>query len=188
MRWRGSRSGQAVAEASAPRVQRRRVFFALAPDAGTRSAIVKATRKAVRACRGRPVKPDNLHLTLAVLGALAPAELDAAMAAPPVAAEPLELTLDRLGHFARARVLWLAPSEPPAGLLALERGLWHALGQRGFDRAPGLYHPHVTLARKAGPAAETIRPVSWHVSALSLFESVPVEGGVRYAALKTWPF
>lgn len=148
--------------------------------------MVKTTRKAVRASGGRPTKVDNLHMTLAFLGGLEAALLAEALAVPPIPVGAFELELDRLGYFARSRVLWLAPSQPPPALLELEQRLWQGLTQRGFERAPGLFRPHVTLARKAATAAAGIRPVLWPVDALSLLESIPVERGVRYARLASW--
>lgn len=179
------RACRQVAEAAGSEPLRRRVFFGLKPDAP--EAIIKATRRAVRAGGGRPVKPENLHLTLAFLGALAPAEVAAAAAVPPVSVGPFELELDRLGFFARSRVLWLAPSVPPAELLELERGLWAGLEAVGFTRERGLFRPHVTLARKGAAVAEPIKPVQWRAHKLCLFESLPIERGVRYARLDVWP-
>lgn len=168
------------------RRKRRRVFFGLAPDAETRAALVRATRRAVTAAGGRAIPPGNLHMTLAFLGELAPAELARARSVPPIAVAPFTLELDRLGYWSRSQILWLAPSAPPALLGELERALWAGLGAKRFERAPGRFRPHVTLARRARAAQAPIEAVRWNVERLTLFESRQAPNGVHYHALAEW--
>ena len=67
-----------AADEGAPPPDRHRVFFALWPDDATRSAISRATRDAVSLSGGRPIAKDRLHLTVAFLGELTTAGLEAA--------------------------------------------------------------------------------------------------------------
>ena len=177
-------------EAAGSGPEAHRVFFALWPDEATRSAISRATRDAVRESGGRPIAKERLHLTVAFLGELTSAGLEVARRVPPISVGVLELTLDALGGWPESRILWLAPSEPPGALDALETTLWDRLAARGFRRPEErAYRPHVTLARRARRPVEaaTVAPVRWTVRELALVESFPDAGSVHYEVLETWP-
>jgi 2'-5' RNA ligase len=168
---------------------RRRLFFALWPDDDTRRAIVRASRTAVRRAGGRPVRPENLHMTLAFLGAVPEPAVPAVTGAARTVGFPgATLTLDRLGHFERARALWLGPSAPVAPLDAFVERLWRALSWLGFERDHPGFRPHVTLCRKTAraPALE-IRPVVWTVRDWVLVQSDTLPEGPRYTPVARWP-
>ena len=171
-----------------PVPMRRRLFFALWPDATTRQAITRATRRAVRASGGKPTPAANLHVTLAFLGPVAAEDLVRVEAVEPPACEPFEPVLDRLGHWDRARVLWLGPSEAPVALRSLERDLWDRLVALGFERERKPYLPHVTLARKARSDDGDIEPVVWRVDGIALVESQTGPRHSRYTVTRSWPF
>ena len=177
-----------TAELDEPAGPRRRIFFALWPDAPTAAGIVRATKRAVRQCGGRPMAKDRLHVTLAFLGALDAAALERARSAAPIATGAFDVLLDRIGYFEESRVLWFAPRVVPRELLALEHELWAALEERGFAREPRIYRPHVTLARRARAVAEEpVDPVPWHAADLALVESLPAGKNVHYEILERWP-
>ena len=173
--------------AAAAEPRRRRVFFALWPDAATRSSLVRATRRAVRLCGGRPIAKDRLHITVAFLGELAAEDFERARTVMPIQVGAFDLTLDTLGLWPQARVLWLAGRSVPPALNELERRLWDALGQLGFAREPRIYRPHLTLARRARPVEEAVDPVQWHVAELALVESLPDGRNIHYEVLESWP-
>ena len=166
---------------------RRRVFFALWPDDATRSALVRATKGAVRLCGGRPIAKERLHVTVAFLGEVTAEQLASVRGAAPVAVGAFDLTLDLLGVWPQSRVLWLAGRDVPDALNALERELWTRLEQRGFKREERIYRPHLTLARRARPVEEEVPPVTWPVTELALVESIPDGRNVHYEVLERWP-
>jgi len=172
----------------APRPVRRRVFFALWPDDATRSAIVRATRTAVGQCGGKPTPDANLHMTLAFLGPITPADLAKVEALTPPASVPFQLVLDRLYLWQRAQIFWIGPTTIPEPLLTLEHALWDSLVDQGFKRERGPYVPHVTLARKAQIARGTVSPVPWRVDSIALVESKTGPRSSRYTVLKSWEF
>ena len=179
----------AAGQGAAPEVRaRRRVFFALWPDEATRRAIARATRAAVRHCGGRPTPHENLHITLAFLGPITSADLSKVMTLEPPPSCPFALVLDRLGLWEQAQVLWIAPVDTPAPLIALEQRLWDRLVELGFQRERRPYLPHVTLARKAQAARGTAPPVSWPVEGLALVESKTGPRSSRYEVLQSWNF
>jgi 2'-5' RNA ligase len=167
--------------------QSRRVFFALWPDAETRTRLARATKDAVRRSGGRPIRKDHFHVTVAFLGALTPAGFEVASAVPPIRVGAFALVLDTVGTFDSARTLWLGARSAPPALLELERQLWDALGAKGFVREERIYRPHVTLARRARPVEADVDPVEWPVGDLALVESLPDGRNVHYESLRTWP-
>lgn len=169
------------------RRERHRVFFALWPDDATRAAISRATRDAVSSSGGRPIAKNRLHVTLAFLGELTAAGLDAACSAPPISVGAFDLTLDALGLWPESKILWLAPSAPPEALGQLESRLWEALAERGFHAEERVYRPHMTLARRARAVEATIEPVRFAVRDLALVESFPDGRNVHYEVLERWP-
>ena len=173
---------------SAPAPSRRRLFFALWPDDATRQAVVRATRRAVRACGGKPTPKANIHVTLAFLGPVTADDLARIEAIEPPPCAPFELVLDRLGFWERARVLWLGPKHVPTVLSALERELWDRLVALGFERERKPYAPHVTLARKARGVDAEFDSVVWPVDGIALVESKTGPRNSRYTVLKSWPF
>jgi 2'-5' RNA ligase len=180
------RAGHSDAEGAA--APRRRVFFALWPDAATRAALFKATRAAVRDGGGRPTPARNLHVTLAFLGPVTEGMLAELSALGPLPSPAFDLELDRLGYWERAQILWVGPGHVPPPLASLEAALWQRLVALGFARDPRPYFPHVTIARKAQAARGVVRAVTWPVRGFALVESRPGPRSSRYELLASWRF
>jgi 2'-5' RNA ligase len=164
-----------------------RCFVALWPDDAARERLAAVAREQQRRFpRARAMRAENLHLTLAFIG-----ELDEARAARVAAAlgalpfEPFEWTLDAVGAFDRARVLWASGPDcaPLAALAQRVRALLDELHVR-YDRKP--FVAHVTLLRDlarddARRAATTIAPpVAWRADRPQLLQSVRRDGQQRY--------
>jgi 2'-5' RNA ligase len=169
--------------------ERRRVFFALWPDAATAASLVRATRHLVGRSGGRPMATDRLHVTVAFLGELTAERLERAHGAAPISCGAFDMLFDTVGYWPQSRVLWFAPSVVPPEVGDLTQRLWAALEERGFAREPRLFRPHVTLARRARPVGdgEPVAAVPWHAAELALVESLPAGRNVLYATLARWP-
>ena len=172
-----------------------------------RQALVRATRKAVRASGGRPVPAVNRHVTLAFLGSVPDrrrgelAQIARAMgssADPPGA--PLELAFDHLEHWRAAQLLCALPSQAPESLSALGRRLQERLAASGFapdpesSRSVGVgtikpFRPHVTLARKLdrSPQEVEMQPVTWSFTGFVLVESKTLPEGAVYTVVEKFP-
>lgn len=169
----------------------RRLFFALWPDPATRRALAQATRKAVRHSGGRPVAEENLHATVAFLGAVAADRLDAVLAAGAAAAQAASaftVAVTDLEIWPRPQVLVATAATPPEAV-ALAEDLWRRLAPLGIAPDPRPLRLHVTLARKVGKPGlgHGMRPVAWSVRDLALVESVTEPDGARYVPLAAWP-
>ena len=141
-----------------------------------------------------PVSAENLHLTLLFLGHQPTSQIpllsqQASQVVEALALPPFAIRLDRLGLFPKARVAWMAPSQPPERLLQLEAQLRQAVIALGIPVEERPYRPHVTLLRKcqAVTTAE-VSPVELCANALHLYESRSTPDGVRYLQLASWPF
>lgn len=166
---------------------KRRLFFALWPEEGVRAQLASAWPAAT--LDGRPVRGDNLHLTLVFLGSVdRDTHACAERAADAVRCASFELVFDATGYFPRPQVVWIAPTHPPAELDVLVQALRAALAPCGLVLEARPYRPHLTLARKVRrrPALPPISPIRWPVRGFSLVESRSHPGGVRYVPLRSW--
>lgn len=169
----------------------RRLFFALWPEAVTRTHLIKVQHGLVPP-GARAVHSENLHITLVFLGHQdTSAQHCAEQAAAQLRATPFSITLDCLGHWPHPRILWLGALHYPAALHELEAGLRRALApcRMALDNRP--YLPHLTLARNARKM-ETLpvlpASVVWHVRDFVLAESISQPGaGTHYRVLARWP-
>ena len=151
---------------------RRRVFLALWPDPATRTQLDRLARTLTGP--GRPVPQAHLHLTLAFAGSV-PAEQADCLATHIHALhhEPIALTLDRLGHFTRARVTWAGPGQPPGELAQLAQQARELCQHCGIELPPAPFRPHITLRRQALPPPHEALdpPVQWSADTVVLVES-----------------
>lgn len=164
----------------------RRLFFAIMPNAETRSTIQRTTRDAVKQAGGRPVPPRNLHITVAFLGNIDADAARAVMRNPALDVSGFFVEFGRYWHSKRNRMLWLEPLTVPHELKILEKQLWQGLSEHGFVREERPYRPHVTLARNANPVPTSEVTFRWQVRSLSLVESITHASGSRYEPLHTW--
>ena len=171
--------------------KRKRLFFALWPDEETGDAILRATRSVVADSDGRPVLPQNLHITLAFLHSVEVETIDCIeQAAARAAGSAFDLVLERVGYWHRSHILWLAPAPDAAaapGVLA--DALWRELESCGFSAEQRRYRPHVTLARKAKHSvfATTVPKVHWRADSFCLVESITGQRQSEYVILRTFP-
>lgn len=168
----------------------RRLFFALWPGRAVRDALAGIARD-LPPGQGRRVDARNLHVTLAFIGQANPDYRQClSRAAATVEAAPFTFTLDRLGYFARTRVVWLGAGSVPPELPALVKSLNKALRRCGYKPDRRAFVPHVTLARKARPLDRSpeVEPVHWPVNGFRLMASKSNNGGVCYEPLEEFTF
>ena len=166
----------------------RRLFFAVWPDAAAAKRLHDRAREGQRACGGRLMRRETLHLTLAFLGDIAAARCaDAAAVAADIAFDAFTLTLDRLGYWQHNRILW-AGGESPA-LSATAAVLGDGLRAAGFRLEARPFVAHMTLLRDARcPAAPSLAaPIAWPVSEFTLVESALSARGSQYQVVGRWP-
>ena len=171
------------------RAASQRVFFASWPDETTRAALKAAAGPRLPRA-GRAVPAENLHLTLVFLGNATAAQVERLAAIGAALAWPaVDVPLDRLDWWPRARVVVAAASTPPPALLALRAQLHGQLSAAGFRVEAHPFRPHVTLARDAPalPRTTLAPPVAWPLGELALIASEAAPGASRYRPLARWP-
>lgn len=166
-----------------------RCFVALQPDEAARERLDALARtEQQRHPSARRMRRENLHLTLAFIGALplqAARAVAARLAEQP--AEPFAWALTEVGAFGGARVLWAGGADARLDALAARsRALLDACSVR-YDRKP--FVAHVTLLRNLPRAAAALAahpiepPIVWQAVAPVLLESDTDEHGVQYHAV-----
>jgi 2'-5' RNA ligase len=173
-----------------------RLFFALLPDADTRSRLARVAT-ALRAdrpgWRAHWIHPDRYHATLHFLGNYPSFRPDlvaaARTAAQIVHAAPFEWTLDHAASFpGRRPPCVLRCSAVPGALQQLWHALHHALALAGQgDRLANDFIPHVTLAYGEEALAEpvAVATVRWQAEDFALLHSVTGQGD--HQILGRWP-
>jgi 2'-5' RNA ligase len=167
-----------------------RVFYALVPPVPLQQTLGHLARALALRVHGRPVPAENIHLTLAFVGAWPASGLDTLLdVGARVPGRGAEVTLDTLGGFRRAGVAWIGASTPPVALTALAALLERALCACGVAVDARPFHPHLTLARHChGPFAPVrTGPFEWHVDAVTLMQSDTRPEGSRYTPIARWP-
>jgi RNA 2',3'-cyclic 3'-phosphodiesterase len=169
----------------------KRLFFALWPDDEVRQALARISLELPPKLAQR-VHPQDMHATLAFLGAVGIHQLPCVLAAGArLRGEPFTLEMGQLGFWPRPRVIWAGLREeavPPA-LTHLVAELQDTLTGCGFVAEQRPYAPHLTLARKAAAFVPTAlaSPIPWTVREFALVESIPHVPPPRYVVLKKWP-
>ena len=172
---------------AAERVARRRVFFAVWPDAAAARRLDDLGREAHARCGGRRMRRDGLHMTLAFIGEVPVERLDELCAAAAgVAGEAFRLELDRIACWRHNRIVWAGCAQAPLPLLTLVGRLRARLAAAGLPLDERDFAAHLTLLRDARcedlPAFD---PIAWPVGEFVLAASRP-EGGGNYDVIGRW--
>jgi 2'-5' RNA ligase len=165
-----------------------RLFFALWPPSALQAKLAAWARQA--AGKGRVMRQENLHLTLAFLGDTDAALLPDLLAlAAEVRFAPFTLPLDRVGYWKHNRIIWCGAGDEPQALTALVADLRAGLENAGMRVDPKPFVSHMTLVRKSLGLAGAPRwaPLIWDVRDFALVRSVAVDGGVRYEVMERFP-
>ena len=163
-----------------------RLFFALWPDGDLQAKLAAWAKRA--AGKGRAMRRENIHLTLAFLG-----DTDAALlpelSALAVPFAPMRLVLDRIGYWKHNRIIWCGAEADPPALTGLVERLRERLDAASiaYDRKP--FVSHLTLVRNAPglDAAPAWVPLTWDAADFALVLSMRVEGRVSYQVVHRFP-
>lgn len=166
-----------------------RLFFALWPGAEVREGLARLSRQHAGKT-GKPVRVENLHITLAFLGPVGlPVRECIEAGADTVQGRSFTFVLNQMGWWPRPRVLWTGPSEVPEALSSLVGDLKQLCQNCGLEPERRPYRAHLTLARKVGkaPRSQAIEAIQWPVNEFCLVQSRTLPTGAEYAVLRTWP-
>jgi RNA 2',3'-cyclic 3'-phosphodiesterase len=164
-----------------------RVFFALWPDADTRGRIVSVTEALRLAGEARPVRRENLHMTLAFVGEVAAPRLAVLQQIGGAQrASSCTIKVDAYEYWREPQVMVAVARETPAALTLLATRLRAASNVRQPE--PPL-RAHVTLARKVvqAPVPQAMSPFDWIARSFSLVRSDTGGPQSVYTVVDTWP-
>jgi 2'-5' RNA ligase len=167
-----------------------RLFFALWPETELQQALYQAGNRLHQRCGGRRTRRENIHLTLAFLGAVEAERLQRVTSvADQIVLPRFEMSFDRLGWWRQNQVAWAATSETPRPIIDLVKQLQLGLAAEGFKFDDRRFVPHITLLRKANcpPGVIDSPPIVWHAQEFVLVRSTLLEDGPHYAIEKRWP-
>ncbi|MBE0626564.1 MAG: RNA 2',3'-cyclic phosphodiesterase [Burkholderiales bacterium] len=165
-----------------------RLFFALWPPKDLQAGLAAWARQA--AGSGRAMRSENIHLTLAFLGAVDAALVpDLTALAAGVRFAAFRLRLDRVGYWKHKRIVWCGAAQDPEALGALVGSLRGRLCAAGMRYDPRPFVSHVTLVREASgiSAAPPWIPLLWEAGDFALVRSARVEGRLSYQPLQRFP-
>jgi RNA 2',3'-cyclic 3'-phosphodiesterase len=170
----------------------RRLFFALWPQRARQDALAEAAHEIIRACGGRAIPAQNLHVTLAFLGSVPEENVGRVQdVAIGVAGEfngkRAYIALDAAEHWKKAHLLCATVrSLSDRTAYTLAETLKSRLTTASF--APDLkpFRPHVTLARKVAHPIPTMDMTSvvWEFDDFALIDSQPGKEGSVYRVLR----
>jgi RNA 2',3'-cyclic 3'-phosphodiesterase len=162
-----------------------RLFFAAWPEPSLRQAA--SARIAQLGPGGRPVPADDLHVTLAFLGAVPEARLAEVRAVAQGLAVPAhELHLERLEYWPAPRVLAAVPPRSCAATDRLNAALRERCARARLPCENREFVAHLTLIRglTAAPARmANFEALVWPITAVTLVASRASAGGPRYRPL-----
>jgi len=173
-----------------------RLFAGIELDLATRDACARVQdRLRAASFDARYEAADKLHVTLAFLGRVEPAQLPEVEAILDEAAgkqPPFELMFDKLGafpHERRPRVIFVGSRAQRAPFRALATRLRERYAALGFSFDDDAV-AHVTIARVKGGSARPlllleIAPMELRVAELALFESLADKQTTRYVVRKS---
>jgi RNA 2',3'-cyclic 3'-phosphodiesterase len=166
-----------------------RLFFALWPQSELQGRLAAWATQV--AGRGRAMRHENLHLTLAFLGDTEAALVPGLIAlAADVRFSAIRLPLDRAGYWKHNRIIWCGAGEEPQALTALVAGLRARLTAAGVRYDPKPFVSHVTLVRNAAslPEVPAWIPLVWEARDFALVRSNRAGGGrVSYEVMQRFP-
>jgi|Laugrespbdmm15sn_2_1035079.scaffolds.fasta_scaffold42029_1 2'-5' RNA ligase len=165
-----------------------RIFLALLPPTTTRQEL-EHLQQQLPPSAGKKIAPPNLHLTLLFLGSVEAAQLQCLrQACGNIKVKAFAMTIDQLGWWKAAEIVWAGPTQPATELLELVSQVRTVAQQAGLEVDTRPYLSHITLSRKAGTLLPlpAFTPFEWTAHDFCLMESVATANGVAYHVLECW--
>ena len=177
---------------------RARLFLAVGFDEPTRALVAAhLSANGWADFPGRPVPPENWHITLRFLGWVTDVQRDRILASLDDAdlGAPFRLRLTGLGAFPKPRkatVLWIGVDDGTERLGSIAAACNEAAEGAGFSSEERPYHAHLTIARVRPPVdvtglVDAFPPLDLRVTVdeITLFRSHLERGGATYEPVDT---
>jgi len=169
--------------------KKHRVFFAILPSPDVLGDIATIQQK--HQINGAHYTPlEKVHITLLFLGSLnAKTVVTVKEHAAKVQVKKFNISFDKTGIFKKTQILWLGTSKINTEISNLHDDLYQQIKRHGVSLEKRKFKPHITLARKfvSNHFTNPPEPINFSVTHFYLMESIPIQGGVKYEILETYP-
>jgi 2'-5' RNA ligase len=169
----------------------KRLFLGIALDKQQTQQITELQKNFDSAVRLVPA--TNLHLTLRFLGLIdTDTEQQLEQLISRMDKPKFTLTLDKLAHWTKPKILCLMGQNKDPALSALARNCSSLASQLNLYEDKNPFTPHITLARKAKhlpenmPTSVANKPLVLTPTTIHLFHSQSTITGVKYQILRSW--
>jgi 2'-5' RNA ligase len=164
-----------------------RCFLACWPDQHLSHELKNLADRVREQSGGRVTPQQNIHITLAFLGDLIPAQVQAVETSCPNLPEVFTMTLDRIGYWRNTGIVWAGSRNPDPEFIEFVEGLRYVLHRMGFRTDQRAFVPHLTLVRKAHKRPRlALESWNWRIGEYQLVASERSAKGSRYSTLKRW--
>ena len=166
-----------------------RLFFAIQPDKAIQATLGDIAKQHARQSGGRPVIPENIHLTLLFVGQTPVDRIELLKAASDnISTQSFELIIQQTRYWKRNQIIFASIDPCPAALFTLEDKLKTAVHKAGFSFDNRTFKPHISLVRKATQhtADDFQNPIRWPVTEWRLMQSIQTKQGIQYLTLNRW--
>ena len=164
-----------------------RCFLACWPGPALAGHLDELSGTLQRQSGGRRVPRQNIHVTLAFLGDLVPAQQSAVASCCPAMPEPFALTLDRIGFWRQGGIVWAGARTPDPGFVEFAERVRDSLRRLGFRIDGRPFVPHLTLLRRARKRPRVkVDAFEWRIEAYTLVASELTAAGAHYSILRRW--
>ena len=130
---------------------------------------------------------QNIHVTLAFLGDLDPAQRSAVEAGCPAMATSYALTLDRIGYWKQGGIVWAGARIPDPEFMDFTELIRDSLRRVGVGVESRPFIPHLTLLRRARRLPRVrVEAIEWRIKEYTLVASELTPDGSHYSILRRW--
>ena len=175
-----------------------RLFFALMPNSAQQAELAERAAPLVTLLQAQTVPTENLHVTLAFIGAVVAEKLSQLRdIAAGIRAPYATLCFDALEHWEKPQVLCATASDASVSAAAsvLAERLASASAAAGFSSDSKPFRAHLTLARKVLRASAgqcewprmLTPPLVVHFDRFVLMQSRRGDSGSIYSVVNSWP-
>lgn len=172
-------------------IETERLFFAIWPDESVLQSLRQLADPVIHEFFGKPIPPENWHITLAFLGNVDQSRKQCMeKAATQIQGSHFTLILDEFGYWSPKHLLWLGARQTPTALVKLVKQLNQQLSVCDYVPETQPFKARLTLETQASlhelPPLIS-QPIVWTVDSFCLVRSIKHVEDTHHEIIKRWP-